>query len=285
MKKNILLIVILAVVLIAIACTYSIRINIDNKKIKVGVTIMPEVGLAKAIGGESIEINVLVPLGASPETYEATPKDIADFKDAELYFSLGLPSESAKIFSENKNLNEIKLDEKVKEIYHERVIGDDTRDPHIWLSIKRSIVMLEIIKDEFSKKDPENKDIYEKNMKNYVNKLIELDRIIKKDLEGKEGKSFVVFHPALGYFADDYGLTMYALEEEGKEVTPRHLTKLIDLAKKEKIKGLLINEEVDNKQGETFVKEIKGKIKVIATLGEDYYDMMKKLAEAVGEIL
>ena len=145
--------------------------------------------------------------------------------------------------------------------------------------------MLEVIIDELSRLDPENKDIYEKNMKEYVDRLKELDQAIKNNLAGKEGKSFVVFHPALGYFADDYGLTMYALEEEGKEATPGHLTTLIDLAKKDKIKGLLMNEEVDSKQVETFVKEIKGKIKDIATLEEDYYEMMKKLADAVGDML
>lgn len=282
MKKILFSILVLFLGLFTVGCSEG---DDSSDKLQVAVTILPEVGLVKEVAGDLVDVKLLVPKGASPETYEATPKDVADFKEADIYFSIGVPAEGAKFISEDEDLNIVKLHDKVNEVYEKRYFEEDSYDHHIWLSIKRAIIMVEVIGEELSKLDPDNSSTYMENVENYKGELEELDKGLEGKFSSKENKEFIVFHPALGYFADDYGLTMYALEEEGKEATPSHLTDLIELGKEKNIKGLLINSEVDTKQGETFAKEIDGKLIVIELLSEDYYYMMNDLGNKVEEVL
>lgn len=283
-KAGIILIIILILAGIITGCNNKGGFE-NNGKIKVGVTILPQAELVEAVGGELVQVKVLVPQGASPETYEPTPKDVADFNQADIFFALGLPAEEAKGFSIDKGMKVIELDKKVAEVYPERKFEDTTRDPHIWLSIKRSVVMVEEIASSLGELDPENKELYKGNANEYIAQLKDLDQKISALLEESKGKEFIIFHPALGYFAADYSLSMYALEEEGKEASPGHLIAMVELAKDKNIKGLLMTSEADAKQGEAFAQEIGGKIVVIETLGKDYIDMMYKLAENIGEVL
>jgi len=66
--------------------------------------------------------------------------------------------------------------------------------------------------------DPANKAVYEKNATKYISKLNELDKKMKNILKGLKTKTFIIYHPAFGYFADDYNLKMLAIEKEGKRL-------------------------------------------------------------------
>jgi len=100
-----------------------------------------------------------------------------------------------------------------------------------------------------------------------------------------KAKKFIVYHPAFGYLADDYGLTMVALEQEGKEATPQQLEKIIDLAKKENIKAIFYQEEIDSSQSEAFAEEIGGKTIQLAPLAADYIGNLKNMAETMAEVM
>jgi zinc transport system substrate-binding protein len=82
--------------------------------------------------------------------------------------------------------------------------------------------MVNTIKDNLIEVDPQNRSIYEANAKSYMEKLDKVDRKIKESLKGKEEKSFIIYHPSFGYFADDYNLNMITIEENGKEATARN---------------------------------------------------------------
>ena len=159
------------------------------------------------------------------------------------------------------------------------------RDPHIWLSPKRVKVMVEVIAEELSAVDTKNKAIYEKNAKAYIEKLDQLDRDIKDVLSPLKNKTFMIYHPSLGYFADDYGLEMIALEKDGKEATAKQLQAVIDKAKKENIKVIFYQAEIDSKQTETFAREIGGKVVQIEPLSPHYIENMGKIADTFKNVL
>lgn len=256
-----------------------------NKKLIIAVTIVPEQAFVEAVCGDLVEIVTLVPPGNSPENYEPSPKEMKKFSKASLYFSIGVPTEEANILPNVGDVKIISLQDEVSSIYQDRTFASGGRDPHIWLSPKRVKVMIETIAREMGNLDEANKDIYNKNAEVYINQLDKLDKQILSALEGVQSKKFIVYHPALGYLADDYDLEMYSLENEGKEATVQHLQKMIDLARKESIKVVFYQEEIDSSQSQAFAEEIGGKTMQLAPLAADYIGNLKKMAETMAEVM
>lgn len=251
----------------------------------IAVTIVPQATFAKAVCGELAEVITLVPPGSSPESYEPTPQQMEQFSKASLYFTIGVPAESAKFIGSVGNARIIPLHEEVAAVYPDISFETGGRDPHIWLSPKRAMVMVEAMSRELSALDPDNKETYEANAKDYIRQLEELDREISSALEGIANRKFIVYHPAFGYFAQDYGLTMYSLEEEGKEAAPRHLAEMVDLARRENIKAIFYQEEIDASQSRAFAEEIGGKTIQLSPLAADYIDNLKAMAGLIAEVM
>ncbi|NCC87524.1 MAG: ABC transporter substrate-binding protein [Clostridia bacterium] len=258
--------------------------SITNKPV-IAVSIVPEQTFVTAVCGDLAEVVTMVPPGNSPENYEPTAKLMEKFEKASLYFSIGVPTEEANILPNIGDTTVISLADKVASVYPDRTFESGERDPHIWLSPKRVKVMIETIADEMIKLDPDNADTYQKNAQAYIEQLNALDSQIKTSLDGVQSKSFIVYHPAFGYLADDYGLTMYALEDDGKEATAQHLQEMIDLAKKENIKVIFYQEEIDSNQSQSFAEEIAGKTIQLAPLAADYISNLKNMAETMAEVM
>lgn len=260
----------------------------SESKILVAVSIVPQKTFVEAVCGELAEVVVMVPPGSSPANYEPAPKEVEQFSKSELYFAIGVPTEEANIMPkamEAKGMKTIKLQDEVVKIYPDREFSKGKRDPHIWLSPKRAKVMIQTIAREMEQYDPKNKDTYEKNAENYIKELDTLDMQILKSLEGVKDKKFIVFHPAFGYIADDYNLSMYALEQDGKEATPQRMKEMIDLAKSENIKAIFYQAEISSKQAQSFAEEIGGKTVQLAPLSPNYIQNLKSMAELMAEVM
>lgn len=278
-----------AAMILSTVCLFGCSNEVKEEEVKekpmIAVSIVPEQTFVEAVCGDLVDIVTLVPSGSSPENYEPTAQEMEKFSDASLYFSIGVPTEEANILPNVGDIKVISLQDEVAAVYEDRTFESGERDPHIWLSPKRVKVMVETIAKEMSELDPDNKGTYEQNAADYIVKLDEVDQEIKDALKGVESKNFIVYHPAFGYIADDYGLKMYSLEEEGKEATAQHLQDMIDLAKKENIKVIFYQEEVDSSQSEAFAKEIGGKTIQLSPLAADYIDNLKNMAQTMGEAM
>ena len=207
------------------------------------------------------------------------------FSQAEVYFTIGVATEQANILPRVGNMKVVSLQEAAKAVYPERVFASGGRDPHIWLSPKRVEVMIKTIAAEMSVLDPENKAAYEKNAEAYIVQLQDLDQEITAALAPVQNKKFIIYHPAFGYLADDYGLEMVALEEEGKEATAQQLQKIIDLAKAENIKVIFYQEEIDSSQSQAFADELGGKTIQLAPLAANYIENLQKMAKTMAEVM
>ena len=257
----------------------------ENNKPVVGVTIIPQSTFVKKVCGDLVDVVVLVPTGSSPETFEPKPKDMVKLNEAIAYFTIGVPTEDISVLSNLTNSTKvIRLEEKCREVYEDVTFSTGGRDPHIWLSPKRVIVMIETIRDEMITLDPLNQDVYRQNAKVYIEELKMLDNKIVKAIEESNVRDFIAFHPAFGYLAADYNLTMYSLEEDGKEATIEHLTKMIDFAKEKGIKVIFYQEEIDSSQSKTFADEIGGMAVKLEPLSADYVDNLLNMAKAIANL-
>lgn len=257
----------------------------ESGKPIVAVTIIPEQTFVEAVCKDKVEIVTMVPPGSSPETYEPAPMEMEQFSDADIYFSIGAPIEETYILPFAGEVKTVGLHEAAAQKYPDRLFENGDRDPHIWLSPKRVMVMVDKIAEEMSILDEANRAFYEQNAQEYKKELEETDAAIKEALAGVKNPKFVVFHPAFGYLADDYGLEMFSLEEEGKEATAAHLQEMIDLAKAENIKVIFYQEEIDSSQSEAYAEEIGGKTAGLEPLAADYTENLKKMAAVMAEAM
>ena len=284
MKKKIGFSVILVVLLMGLTACNQLPVT-DPKEAKpiVAVTIVPQETFVNAIAGDAVEIITMVPPGSSPETYEPTPQQMVEFSKASIYFAIGIAVEETKVFPSIGEIPVIDLAEAVREEYPDRMFDEDERDEHIWLSPKRVKIMVQAMTDELIRLMPENKDAFQKNSQTYLELLDDLDQELVEIFAEMSPKIFIVYHPAFGYIAEDYGLEMVALEEEGKESTPQQLQSVVDLAKEQELKSIFYQQEVDSRQATSFAEEIKGSAVQLSPLSADYVENMKAMALAIVE--
>ncbi len=256
--------------------------EVSDKKL-IAVSIMPQETFAKEIVADKMDVEALIGVGASPENTELSPKQRSRFEKASIYFAIGVPTEELTIIpfvSDDTKI--IYLNDAVANVYPELQIGEE-RDPHIWLSPKRAIVMVNEMANEIAKLDEANRDFYMNNAKTYVDKLAQLDKDIHEELSTLENREFIVYHPAFGYFASDYNLIMDVIEFEGKEATAKSLANLISKAKEKGIKNVFYQAEISGSQSTTFAKELGGIAIQLNPLSKDYIENLKITAQLIKE--
>jgi len=264
-----------------------------NDKIIVAVTIVPQAEFLEKIGGDKVEIVLMVPPGASPHTYEPTPQQLEGMNNAVMYAQVGSGVEFElawmdDLASLNENMlivdcsNGIELIETEEHNEHESEDGHlhGGTDPHIWTSPENVKIMVENIYNGLVEVDPENSEYYEQNKDTYLKELEVLNRNIIASFEGKQNRKFIVYHPAWAYFADEYGLEQVPIEEEGKEPTPTGIANVITLAKENNITVVFASPEYSIASAETIANEIDGKVLLISPLEKSYIENLQNVADA-----
>jgi zinc transport system substrate-binding protein len=251
----------------------------------IAVSIVPQATFARAVCGDLVDIVTMIPPGASPSNYEPAPELIAQFSKAALYFSIGVPTEKNNILPAlAADTRLVPLAEAVSSVYPDARIGQG-RDPHIWLSPKRAVVLVQAMADAMAEFDPANKARYHSNAAAFIAQIQAADAHIQAALAPVKNKKFMVFHPAFGYIAADYGLTMYALEDHGKEATAKHLQEMLRVAKQEQIKVIFYQAEIDSRQSQAFAEEIGGVTMRLEPLSADYIANLESMAATIAKAM
>ncbi len=288
LKKAMLWMVALCMLLSFTACQTS---TVHKAGLTVAVGIVPEATFVEKVAGDLVDVVTLVPPGNSPENYQPTTAEMQALSDSAVYFTLQMPAEEANILPKvsdfNKNIVIVNLRDAVANAYPMRYMEDEdaveeeTVDPYLWLSPKRAIVMVQAIADELSAIDAGHSGTYQRNAADYIAALEALDGEIQEAVSALENKSFLIYHPAYGYFADDYGLTMIAIEIAGKQATAAELQDVIDYALQNDITTVYYQEEFDDSQAQTVAEEIGGRAANVAPLSPDYIQAMRDFVTAL----
>ena len=208
----------------------------------VAVGIVPEATFVEAVAGDLASVVTLIPPGYSPANYQPTAQEMQALSDADVYFTLQMPTEQANILPKVSDFNDgiqiVDLREAVAVVYPllntkgEEILSNDRSsvDPHLWLSPKRAIAMVQAIANELSALDESNADTYQANAANYIAKLDALDVEIRQTLASVDAKTFLIYHGSYGYYAHDYDLNMIAIQIEGKQATAEEMQSVIDYA-------------------------------------------------------
>ena len=289
-RKKILIILTLILLFILMAVTIYFYNSTGNSsgssddKIGVVVTVGPQEEFVKRVGGDRVNVTVMVPPGADPHTYEPLPNQMKQVQNAQIYFQVGSGIEFEltwmnKLTSINSQMKVVNTSSGIQ-LVPNTAEGEEGSDPHVWVSPRNAKIMVENIYQSLVQTDPGNKDYYTKNRDEYLQELDELDKNITQTLSGKNNTKIMVYHPAWAYFCRDYNLQQISIEQAGKEPTPQNIAFLVDTARNESIKVIFVSPEFSSSNAQVIANEIGGKVVVVDPLSQNYLENMKKVAGA-----
>ncbi|HUV35366.1 MAG TPA: zinc ABC transporter substrate-binding protein [Patescibacteria group bacterium] len=279
----------------------------DAGTLTVAVSIPPQAEFVERIGGDRVHVLVMIPPGANPHTYEPTPSQLVELTEAVLYVKVGSGIEFElewldRIVSLNSEMLVVDASEGI-ELATARGTGadhvhGDTRnpaeesgtahaqertgiDPHIWVSPRNAMIMVENTFRGLAAVDPAHRDGYTARRDAYVQELKELDRSIERMFAQKTQRKFITYHPAWGYLARDYGLEQISIEVEGKEPTARGIEHLVTQAKRLGITAVFVSPQFNTKSAEVIAREIGGAVFPADPLAPNYIENIRAVAAAI----
>ncbi|RCW17068.1 zinc-binding protein AdcA [Streptococcus gallolyticus] len=304
MKKKILLLIQLVALLFAWQISHIKHVSADDK-IDVVTTFYPVYEFTKAVTGDSADVTMLIKAGTEPHDFEPSTKNIATISDADVFVYMDdsmetwVDSVEKSIDSDSltvvKSTGDMLLMAGTAEEDDED--GDDGHtheyDPHVWLSPKRAITLVENIRDAFVAKYPDKADTFNSNAAAYIEKLNDLDAEYTEALSNAKQTSFVTQHAAFGYLALDYGLTQIPITGVSADSEPsaKRLVSLTKYIKKYDIKYIYFEENASSKVASTLADEAGVKTAVLNPIesltskqikaGEDYFSVMEENLKAL----
>lgn len=239
------------------------------------VSILPLRSLVQGIVGDDFDIEVLVPPGASPETFEPTPRQFVGLNKARMVFNVGL------IDFETTLLAKVEDQAKVVDLSRgiELIAGTCSHgshghththgiDPHVWTSPRALQKMAENAYEAIRKAYPDSVK-YETNYRLLQQELKALDERTAARIAASDVEYFIIYHPALTYYARDYGLRQIAIEADGKEPSAKQLTQIIRQAREDGVRRILYQSQFPASAVEVIARDIDAQYVEVDPLRED----------------
>lgn len=269
------------------------------RPLSVAVSVAPQQWAVEQVGGGLVSVLPLVPPGSDPHVYEPKPSQVAQLADADLYLTIGLEFEKAwlgRLAGANPHLHVVSMlgtDAPVPEIpeqhdhhaeaQHDHHAGHhhhEGLDPHVWTSPKGMARMLDGTLAELVRLDPDNAVQYREGHARAMAEVHELDREIHQvfDPIPADRRVFLVFHPAWGHFAQDYGLRQLSIQMEGKEPGPVELARVIREAKESNVKAVFIQPQMSRRTAGQVANALDGRVVRADPLALDWAQNLRSVA-------
>ena len=239
------------------------------------VSILPLRSLVQGIVGDDFDIEVLVPPGASPETFEPTPRQFVGLNKARMVFNVGLIDFEtmllAKIEDQAKVVNLSRGIELIAGTCSHGSHGHTHThgiDPHVWTSPRALQKMAENAYEAIREAYPDSVK-YETNYRLLQQELKALDERTAARIAASDVEYFITYLPALTYYARDYGLRQIAIEADGKEPSAKQLTQLIRQAREDGVRRILYQSQFPASAVEVIARDIDAEYAEVDPLRED----------------
>ncbi len=269
----------------------------SEASLTVMVSIPPQLEVVKRLGGDEVTVEVLIPPGRSPTTYEPSPRQLAALAQADLLITVGVPFERQVMRRISTVAPQLSLCSAADQRQHshnpgpasDNPSGSTTHDhgagpdPHFWLDPMAALAHAEMVFGCLCAVAPDECPRFRSGLESYRKELEKTDLEIAQKLAPLVGKTMLVFHPAFGHFADRYGLHQLAIEHDGKEPTAKSLTEVISRAKSLNIRVIFVQPQfaapsvnaVANALGATIVK--------LDPLAPDLVANLRRIADTVAQ--
>lgn len=259
----------------------------EQKERIITVTIEPQRYFTEAIAGDKFKVVSLVPKGSSPESYDPTPRQLASLSESEAYLRIGHigfelvwmdrlleNTPHLSVFDTSKGIDLIRGEGHAHgDHYHPGGV-----EPHVWNSAVNAEIIARNTFKALATLDKENEGFYRARHDSLVKRIHRTDSLILAMQKERFDKAFMIYHPALSYFARDYGLHQISIEDDGKEPSSAHLKDLIEAARFDSVKVVFVQPEFDQRNAEVVAKETGARIVPINPLSYDWEEEMLHIA-------
>ena len=287
MRKSVVSLVCACVAVMMAACAGGSKADREEACV-ITVSILPQKYFLEKIVGDRFDVKCMLDKGGNPETYEPSMSYMMNLEKSDAYFLMGNIgfelSIRSKIKEYNPDIRVYDVSEGIELISGSHHFDADDKegiDPHIWTSVANARVIIKNMLDDVVKLDPEHKAEYESNYRDFDRELSEFQDSIALRLQPVKGVAFVVWHPALSYFARDYGLEQISLEYDGKEVPVKYMEKKVAYAVSRKPSVFFFQKGMDTNQARTVNAQIGTRLVEINPLGYDWKSEIMKIADAL----
>jgi ABC-type Zn uptake system ZnuABC Zn-binding protein ZnuA len=272
--------------------------------VKVTASIFPLADIVKQIGGDLVDVETILPPGASEHTYELTPLQVKYFNESELYVKIGqgleyfdtkllLNQEGVQVkeivFADLAELTEVEivtlasLTKNTKKAHnHSHDYDEDDHghkddhdhshdgpDPHVWLDpVLVRDLLVPAVYESLVQLRPEESAVLTENKNRFINQLNELDEKIAAETGKFSHHTFIVFHSAWRYFAQRYGLTDVNVEEfPSQEVSLKRVAEVVEIARLTKAKAIFAEPQFSPRAAQVIAQEFGGEVLFLDPLG------------------
>ena len=268
------------------------------------VSILPVQTFLKAIGGEKVNITVMVQPGNSPHTYEPKPSQMKAISKADLYYAIGVEFEEVwllKFKALNEKMLVVDIAKGIEKIPMKKAHAQDDShsdhrthkheghahegdDPHIWTAPENVKIIAHNIFKALAEFDAKNEAYYRRNLASFFKEIDNTDKTIKTILSKLNGsRTFMVFHPSWGYFAKAYHLKQLAVEVEGKSPKPKELIHIMEEAKDEKVAAIFVQPEFSDQSAKIIANELHIPVRKVSPLSPDWSKNLIGIANAIAQ--
>ena len=260
-----------------------------SEKAIITVTLEPLRYFTEAIAGENYQVVSMVPKGSSPESYDPTPQQLVNLSKSQAYFRIGhIGFEQAWMKKLEANCPDMKVYDTSKGIdlirdkghWHGDHFHEGGVEPHIWNSTQNALIIADNIYQALCELDSTHQADYKYRLDSLKQSIRQTDAETRRLLENADS-TFLIYHPALSYFARDYGLKQISIEEGGKEPSPAQLKKLIETCRNENVHTIFVQQEFDQRNAQLIAHELGINIVSINPLSYDWTEEMLRTAKGL----
>jgi zinc transport system substrate-binding protein len=248
----------------------------ETGKPRVVCSLFPLYEFARAVGGDKVEVRLLLPPGVEPHSWEPNASDMVAISKADLFLCVSKDLEpwanDVVRGAARQGLRLMMVTEGIE------TLGETSRDPHIWLDLRYDQAIVERIAQALSSIDPDSGDHYQHNAAVYSQKLLALDQRYEEALASCRHRHLVLGgHSAFSYLARRYGLQeipLYGVSADS-EPTPRRLAEVVEIAKERKVKYIFFETMVSPKLARVVAEEVGAQMLVLnpgANMTKDQFD-------------
>ncbi|RRD80864.1 zinc ABC transporter substrate-binding protein [Alloprevotella sp. OH1205_COT-284] len=265
-----------------------------HDKLLVSVSIDPLRYFVESVGGDRCQVNTLVPSGVSPETYEPTPKQVVEVNESAVYCTIGTlgfeHTRLQQLTHNNPRLLIVNVSDSIAPLLTE---GDccktdghhhaDGMDLHTWPSTTSGRRIAKNVLKALCAADSMNAATYIARHDSLVRHIDTIETQVREQLKDLEHRTFLIYHPALGYFARDFGLRQISVEQDGKEPSVERMQQLIRQSRAEGVKVVFVQEEHAGRAARRIAEAIGGRVVSIAPLSRDWDKQLLHIARSLAE--
>lgn len=272
-------------------------------KIKVVTSLSLLKEFAERVGGERADVKSLLTGLESEHSYTPKPSDIVLIKEARVFIQIGAGLEiwvdalvknagnkGLIIVTTSEGIPLLKDTESAQNQDRQNTPdGQNTKDkhrlgnPHVWLDPENAKIMLKKITDALIRIDPDNKGYYLGNQAAYIREIDDLQKMLVQEVRQIKDRSIITHHQAWPYFARRFGFTIagYIIQQVGSEPSARHLADLVRTIRREKIKVIVSEPQLNQKIPKTLADETGARLITLTPIPgaipgtEDYLSMVK----------